>query len=303
VAGQYRDVILASLLKQITEKFSEASYQKKLSSDGDPNIVPQLKAIDYKNFVDILTHIYKLDRAETYKAYLQTLSDVSGLFSDPNLSRLIFSLTDFLQKFTTLDKEENAIRVDVEEIILQLYKKYEARQNNRVTFYFSIGLNQVFNAHYKDDYELVEDSTQVSSIAFASEKIGVKVKVIDFKKRRSYDYGELYANKKVVTGFKSKEPIVSDVYAVLYGSGLLYNIANTTTSENFDRPIIGAGVGTAFFNSLDFNVFVNFPLMAGESLGESIERRQWFGFSFDIKIGEYITRAREKRLAKKESTE
>jgi hypothetical protein len=298
IAAQYRSLILSSLLRQIVVKLDKLP-----KNEGENRVViPQFNAIDYKNFVDILTHIYQLDRADTYKAYLQTLSDISGLFADPNLSRLIFNITDLLQKYTTLDKEKNAIRVDVEEIILQLYRKYEARQNNRVNFYFSLGLNQVFNAHYDDGYEIVEDSARMNSIAFASEKIGVKVKLFDFRKRRAFDYGEVYNNTRI-TDVKSKSPIVSDVYALLYGSGLLYNIVNTTTNENFDRPIIGLGVGSAFFNSLDFNVFVNFPLMAGESLRESLQRRQWFGFSFDIKIGDYITRVREKRIAKQKTPE
>jgi hypothetical protein len=43
--------------------------------------------------------------------------------------------------------------------------------------------------------------------------------------------------------------------------------------------------------------------MAGESLRESLQRRQWFGFSFDIKIGDYITRVREKRLSKQKNPE
>jgi hypothetical protein len=298
---EFKTVVLSQLLADIVKKLDQVYNPSKPENATKDNrsIVRELNAIDYQQFVEILSHIFELDKASTYQDYLETLRSISVVFSDQNLARLIYTITDNLEKFTVLDKEKNAIRIDVEEIILQLYNKYEARTSSRVNFYFSIGLNQVFSTHYKKGYELREDSAQsINSIAFAAEKIGVKFKLYDWRKRNSFDYGETFQNRKV-TSFRSRAPIVSDVYLLLYGSGLLYNITNTTTSKNFDHPIIGTGLGIAFFNSLDFNLFVNSPLLSNESLTKSLGRRQWFGFSFDIKIGDYITRVRQKRLEKK----
>ena len=291
LVDKYRSDILTRLLKEIMSKLAN----KKSS------IIKELNAVDYRAFVEILTHIFELDRSTTYEEYLKTLRSVAGIFDDNNVSRLVFTLTDFLEKFTILDKEKNAISVNVEEIILQLYNKYEARvQNNRVNFYFSIGLNQTFGIDYDKGYELQSDSTTLKSLAFAAEKIGVKVKFRDWRRIRSYEYGESYGPLQTqIKRTNTRKPIVNDVYWLVYGSGILYNITNTTTGKDFTYPIIGTGLGVAFYNSLDLNLFVNFPLVSDESFGESLQRRQLYGFSFDIKIGEYITAARKKRAEKK----
>ena len=297
---KYRADILTQLLRQIKSKLA-STYDTAKVNNKKPSVIKELNAVDYQAFVEILTHIFELDKATTYEEYLKTLRSVAEIFDDNNVSRLIFNLTDFLEKFTTLDKEKNAISVNVEEIILQLYNKYEARvQNNRVNFYFSIGLNQTFGIDYDEGYELQSDSATLKSLAFAAEKIGVKIKFRDWRKIRSYEYGEYYDPlQKKIKQTNTRKPIVNDVYWLVYGSGILYNITNTTTGKDFTYPIIGTGLGVAFYNSLDLNLFVNFPLVSDESFGESLERRQLYGFSFDIKIGEYITAARKKRAEKK----
>ncbi len=301
LVDKYRTDILTQLLRQIMSKLMTIYEDKSKVTDEKASIIKGLNAVDYQAFVEILTHIFELDRSTTYEEYLKTLRSVAGIFDDNNVSRLIFNLTDFLEKFTALDKEKNAISVNVEEIILQLYNKYEARvQNNRVNFYFSIGLNQTFGIDYDEGYELQSDSTTLKSLAFAAEKIGVKVKFRDWRRIRSYEYGESYGPLQTkIKRTNTRKPIVNDVYWLVYGSGILYNITNTTTGKDFTYPIIGTGLGVAFYNSLDLNLFVNFPLVSDESFGESLQRRQLYGFSFDIKIGEYITAARKKRAEKK----
>lgn len=300
LVDEYRTDILTQLLEEIVEKL-KSIYGATKMNDEEASIIKGLNAVDYQAFVDILTHIFELDRSTTYEEYLKTLRSVAEIFDDNNVSRLIFNLTDFLEKFTTLDKEKNAISVNVEEIILQLYNKYEARvQNNRVNFYFSIGLNQTFGIDYDKGHELQSDSATLKSLAFAAEKIGVKVKFRDWRKIRSYEYGEYYGPLQTkIKQTNTRKPIINDIYWLVYGSGILYNITNTTTGKDFTYPIIGTGLGVAFYNSLDLNLFVNFPLVSDESFGESLERRQLYGFSFDIKIGEYITAARKKRAEKK----
>lgn len=301
VVDGYRDIILRNLLQQIVAKLRLVYPDQKEKIESDQfSIVKGLKAVDYQAFVEILTHIYQLDKSSTYEEYLETLRSVGTIFDDTQTGRLIFNIADYLEKYTVLDKEKNAISVNVEEIILQLYNKYDARlQNNRVNFYFSIGLNQTLGINYKDGYELRDDSLNtLNSLSFAAEKIGFKVKLRDWRKLRSYEYGELKGKSKTAAP-QTRKPLVNDVYWLVYGSGILYNIVNTTTGKDFSSPILGTGFGVSFYNSLDLNLFLNVPLVSSESLGESISRRQLFGFSFDIKIGDYITAVRKKRAENK----
>lgn len=307
VAQQYRTIILDQLLLQAKRKldkvYKKDSTTRKQYYAAERSIVKELKVAEYHAFVDILSNIYKLDESKTYTYYLNNLKAISYLFNDPNDARLIFNLADFLEKYTIIDKEENSLSIDVEEIILQLYRKYEARQNNKFSFYFSVGLNQTFSHHYKKTYELTsEEGDTLNSLAFASEKIGVKFKLRDWQRIRAHDYGEYFKDKKSertrVNSFKTHNPIVRDFYILLYGSGLLYNIVNTTTDTNFNSPIVGASLGLAFFNSLDFNLFVNFPVVSDGSLGDAISRRQFYGFSFDVKISDYLTGVRQKRMVR-----
>src|SRR5690606_15956721 len=129
------------------------------------------------------------------------------------------------------------------------------------------------------------DTTDVNSLAFASEKIGLKIKLLDVKWRRSFQVGETYHSRlfnkaHTVCKFKSDTPLVSDVYMLFYGSGLLYNIANLATEEEFNDPIAGIGVGVAFFNSLDLNVGYNWPLESDNDFFDSFSNKQIWTISF-----------------------
>ncbi|MEO5979257.1 MAG: hypothetical protein ABIS36_05390 [Chryseolinea sp.] len=302
---KYRSNILYKLLHDMDGLLSKTAERDPQGSGlAKSGLIKELSATDYSAFVDMLKQIFELDKAGTYEDYIKTLRNVGEIFEDNNVGRMIFNLTDFLEKYTILDREHNAISVDVEEIIVQLLNKYEARINrNCVNFYFSIGLSQTANIHYKKGFELQSDSAvNIRNIAFASEKIGVKVKLMDWRRQRSFDYGEKY-NKmgSTIKKYNTRQPLVNDVYWLFYGSGILYNIANTTTGGNFHYPIIGTGIGIAFYNSLDFNIFFSSPLVSSETLGQSLARRQFLGFSFDIKVGEYITALKKKRAEKKDA--
>ena len=82
------------------------------------------------------------------------------------------------------------------------------------------------------------------------------------------------------------DPIFNDVYAILYGSGLLYSLANTSTDSNFDYPHLGLGVGVRFFNSLDANISVGVPLIKESRFFQN----KFISIGFDIPLGEYLER-------------
>ena len=141
------------------------------------------------------------------------------------------------------------------------------------------------------------------SIAFAAEKIGLKIKLLDLKWRRSFEYGETYQSRlfgksHTVTKFLSKEPLVSDIYFLAYGSGLLYKIADLASSKQFKDPIVGVGLGMAFFNSLDLNIGYNWPLQSGNSFFENFNKKNIWTVSFDVKITDYLAALGKKRKSK-----
>ena len=61
----------------------------------------------------------------------------------------------------------------------------------------------------------------------------------------------------------------------------------------------GLGLGIAFFNALDFSIWRTSPMSGGLSFGDSLKDRAFYGFSFDIKLTEYISAAQEKRRLRK----
>ena len=88
--------------------------------------------------------------------------------------------------------------------------------------------------------------------------------------------------------------MVSDVYALVYGSGLLYQLLDLRTSNNFDDPIMGLGLGVSFFNALDFNIGYNWPLKDDGGLFDKFSSEALWTISFDVRISEYLARLTKK---------
>jgi hypothetical protein len=195
----------------------------------------------------------------------------------------------------------------VEDIITRIYDRYANRQSSIFSLYFSIGVNQSITSNFTYQ-SLLPDSTgfdidTLKSVAFVSEKIGFKVKIVDFKWRRSFSVGETYQTRlfkkdRTVRKFMSNKPLVSDIYFVTYASGLLYKVANLTTEEEFNDPIAGVGLGVSFFNSLDLNLGYNWPLQSDNDFFDSFKKNGLLTIGFDIKITEYLSALGKKRQKK-----
>ncbi|HNR18645.1 MAG TPA: hypothetical protein PKN75_07530 [Bacteroidia bacterium] len=255
--------------------------------------VPLNKLYD---FVKLLTELNKLDKANTYDYVFNTIKQVSTVLPDGKAKKYLSVLTDNVERFAFINKEENKIEIDVEEILLQLYKRYAEQNNSNVKFYLSLGLNQTLNIHYNKGNEILTDNndpdSKLKSLAFASEKIGIKWEMVQFPRKKIKD------NESKLS-YKNTNPYFKDLHLILFGSGLLYNVVNTTTSKNFDAMLTGFAAGTSFYNGLDVNLFMAFPLLFNESFGKSVSRRHMFGFSMDIKFMEYIDALRKKRAEQK----
>ena len=248
-----------------------------------------LKDINFVNpsqFIDFITKLNQLDKAETYDYLFKVLIDIGNNFVKKEHSLAFNSIVNNVKKYTEIIPDSSSINVDVEQIIVDLYDRYGNNSKAVIVPYFSIGLNQAYPFIRGT---VLSPSDTLNNLGFAGEKIGIKFRPHFLNYKKKY-------NEKLKTAFvHQKQPFVSDIHLILYGSGLLYNLANAKTNKNFDGSIIGTSAGVSFFNGLDFNLGVAFPIVNRGFVYEDI----MFNIGFDIKITEYIQGVREKRrLAK-----
>ncbi|MGB0883416.1 MAG: hypothetical protein ACPGTG_01730, partial [Flavobacteriales bacterium] len=232
----------------------------------------------------LLKSLSQLDQASSYERFFQILSSMGNIVDDNKLGSYIKILTDFSTKYAIVDKKENSIAIDVEEVLYNLSKQMGSKDKNSLGLYFSVGLSQTLG-------KVSLDNTNDKSFGYVSEKIGLKINIRNFKRARSIAFEE--NNTKGM--LRSKTPLVSDVYGLVYGSGILYNITNTSTSNNLEGSMFGASLGIAFFNDFDVNLGISTLSGAGKRFGNN----HILNFSLDLKFFEYIDNLRKKRETKR----
>jgi len=262
------------------------------------------KIIDESNFkynkelltlFEFIANLNKLDKAETFQGIIDMLrvgsENVKENITDPKFKNSYLLFINAMKKYTVINNEKNYLEIDVASFLNDLKNYYDANATSRFGPYLSLGLSQNFflKEEFLFDKKLMpKDSlgNSINNIGFASEKLGIKYSLFKFNNYDSYKntVDDIYLNKK--------DPIINDVYAILYGSGLLYSIANTTSSDkNFDYPHLGLGFGIRFFNALDANVSVGFPFIKDRNFLDD----SFLSFGFDIPLGEYLERLGKSR--------
>jgi len=231
------------------------------------------------NLFEFISNLNKLDEAETYQSIVNMLRDGSKKVEN-NLTAGEFKdgyvlFINAMKKYTLINPSEEYVEIDVVSFLNDLQQYYN--RNNKAVFslYMSLGLDQnFFFKNFK-----VSDTETINNISFASEKIGVKWRIANFKRFEGYENvvkDDVYLNKKA--------PFINEIYSIIYGSGLLYTLANTTTNENFDFPHVGMGVGMRFYNALDVNLILGFPFVKNYNFGDNA----FYGIGLDIPLGEYL---------------
>ncbi len=271
------------------ENILNFGYFMLINSFYDPEnlISPDIIQLSAR-FVDMVSRLNKLDEVKTYSLFFDALNDAGNIFPDSKAIATFNNFSNNVLKHIILNEKENTLTFDVESFIMLLYDRYKDVSINKWSLYFSIGLNQA--TFLKTATFTNDDNTtyELDNLAFAAEKIGFKYSIIDFNKR-AFEMKQ-YSTKK----YYSAKPLVSDWHFITYASGLLYNVVNTTTNENhFKSPLLGVGTGFTFYNALDLNLFYNIPL------GNKAFEKSMIGFSFDIKLGEYIQELNKQRKLQK----
>lgn len=286
------------LNKQVKEAIKDLELiatQIKLNLLGEfKKAFDDLQGINFVNpsqFIDFITKLNQLDKADTYDYLFKVLIDIGNNFVKKEHSLAFNSIVNNVKKYTEITPDSSSINVDVEQIIVDLYDRYGNNSKAIIVPYFSIGLNQAYPINRSIR---LSPTDSLNNFGFAGEKIGIKIRPPRWNFKSKYD-------QSLKTEFiQKREPFVSDMHFILYGSGLLYNLANAKTNQNFDGSLIGTSLGISFFNGLDFNAGIAFPIGKGGFEGENV----MFNIGFDIKITEYIQGVREKRrLAKEKQNE
>lgn len=288
------------LLKTLDRKENSTYYDSLIV--GLKNLAPLLKIklltkkelpIKYdENFLSLfefIGNLGKLDKAATYSSVIDLIrensSEVieelpSGMFKD---SYKIF--INGVKKYTLINAKQEYVEVDVVSFLNDLQQYYDRNNPSKFSLYLTLGLNQNF---FLKKFQFPNDENaemegrapeEISTIGFASEKLGIKFKILDFKRFRGYENvikSDVYLNKRA--------PFFNEWYVSLYGSGLLYSLANTSTNRNFNFAHIGLATGLRFYNSLDFNVLIGVPFVKNTKFGYGT----FIGLGLDIPLGEYL---------------
>lgn len=243
-------------------------------------------------FFTVLSKVYDFDQTATYVDYINLLPDLENAFKDQKIKYGLSHINSFVSDYTSTKKNEEGrsyMEVNIEGF-LQRMQQIKPDKIRKAEFMFTVGVN---NAVFLDGGLKMGEDTIVN-YSFVSEKIGLKIKIRNWE-WKSRQPGETYSigRKSYIKTAAPKEPVVSNLHWLFYGSGVLYNLVNTGTTKDFNSPLVGTGFGLSFYNSLDLNVTVGLPLATDGST------TPFWGFGFEIPFIEYIDRANKNRKANK----
>ncbi|WP_130286974.1 hypothetical protein [Aquimarina brevivitae] len=230
---------------------------------------------------EFIGNLNNLDKAETFKSIVDMIrtgsEEVEANLPDTKFKESYLLFINAMKKYTLINVNENYVEVDVASFLTDLEVYFNRNDASRFSLYLSLGLNQ--NLFFAGDTEFPGIEERINNIGFASEKLGLRLRLHSFKRYGGYENvikDDIYLNKNA--------PFINDWYAIVYGSGLLYSLANTSTNENFDFTHIGIGTGFRFYNALDINFMVGFPFIKDKNFGD----KAFVGMGFDIPLGEYL---------------
>jgi hypothetical protein len=282
-------------------------YQKDSinSSEGMIFIFPILHKMLFGNTTDahsqidsIIGYLHYLllldtlsNTAHSYERMLKMAENAGDLLQSQSARNAVNTIASSIRRYSTIDEKQDRISLDVGSMIVDLYKRYSDRSNKTwiyISPYFTVGIN---GAGFSDSMASLKNEAGLSSFThysfsnvFASEKIGIKWKIWNYKYRASFDEGDEYSyyGKRTIAEEERYDPLLSDIHAILYASGILYNLVDVKTKKDFTAPLFGISFGGTFFNGLDINIG------GGIDYENESRKRTFLSASFDVDIVEYI---------------
>jgi hypothetical protein len=250
---------------------------------------------DDASFLRLVAKLYQFRKAKTYSDYLNILTDLPTLINDPQVRSTLNTLLTFIKNYVVIKKDaqdKELVEIDVESLLVML-QQYSQNRPRTVQFMFTAGVNTAYG-----NTPLAPGDT-LRNFAFVGEKIGLKFRLKDWHYLRSFNkYQTFYryaGHRRTVTRLQPpQEPLVSNLHLLLYGSGIAYNLVNSSNKTNFRQPLLGLGLGMTFMNSLDLSLSTSFAQKAGQTLNENFSR-PFINFGLDILFSEYLDRLTKKR--------
>jgi hypothetical protein len=259
------------------------------------------------SFIKLLSTIDEFDHVPTYATFLNHLSDAGDVFSDEEMRKSINRVISFIRSYVKVGEDNNgklSLNLDVEGFLYSL-QKTPYNHFRPIQFHFTVGAN---TTSFSENL-ITNSSDTLRNYSFIGEKIGIKFKLWDYKYVRSFGKGETFSYWKFfrwwmpipvkatyIRNSPPKEPTISNIHLLAYGSGILYNLVNTGTTKSFNSPLVGVGVGITFFNDLDVNVSWGKTILNSKSFTDP-SVPSFFNVGFDIQFIEYYDRLNKKRKA------
>lgn len=190
-------------------------------------------------------------------------------------------------------------KLDVEAIILGLEDEF---YNSKITGlkkhkigvqpFFGIGINYGVFTNGNNVILNEANTESIYQIAYVSEKFGFKFLFADFEYTRSHKPLEWFQYRGTYRRWRGpvKDPLINNVYGMIYASGIIYNVVDLKSEDNFDFAMLGTGLGITFFNDLELNISYSIPLIKDENPFDN----GMINLGFDIPIFEYIRASRNK---------
>jgi hypothetical protein len=222
-------------------------------------------------------------------------NDVIATVIDFMIENTIVQYTDVSgnskTEVTATTADRGYLTIDIESLVSAIDQKFSSTSKMGIGVYlqpfFSVGTN--YASFLKNNLLTTDQSGASKSLAnlyFASEKIGIKWKIYNWKYTHSFSAGQSY-NYYGITKYwlrPQPKPAFNDIHILVYGSGLLYNISNLKSDNTFNYAVAGAGLGFTFFNGLSANIGFACPFTDNKFESKNV----YFNLGFDIPIIEYI---------------
>lgn len=263
--------------------------------------VPNLNSInkDPEPFIQLISKLYEFDKSKTFSEYTKLITLLDEVFDTGKIKNALSTINTFVKDYTQITTDENGNEVlvfNVESFLVKL-DNLQTDKINRFKFHFTVGMNTTSFLNGNID---LGNGEAISNFSHFSEKIGIKFKIINRGDWLPKNPGESYGSfgYSYIKKTPPKEPVISNWHLLLYGSGILYTIIDSSTNSEFDFPMVGFGTGLTFYNALEFNVSIGIPLLENGGFKE-MTNNPFVSFGFDIQIGEYLSELSKKRKARK----
>lgn len=250
---------------------------------------------DSDAFIDLIKSLYEFDRSSTFSDYRNLLTQLDNLFEGGDIKQALSTINTFVKDYVQikeLDGKE-VIEFNVESFLARL-QSIQSDKIQRLQFLFTVGKNTAF---LNKDLTLANGDV-MRNFTHVSEKIGFSFKIKSWGDWMPRSPGESYGSfgYRYTKKTAPVEPLVSNIHIIGYGSGILYNVVNTTNNKEFNFPMAGTGVGMTFYNALDVNLTAAVPVFSNGTMKKSFTYPM-YGLSFDIQFVEYLEALNRKREA------